>query len=128
MSLRMASVLTAPTAPAVTTEGLTLPIPEAPESSTTAVAHPAPARGEIRMGRAVFVGEGVNWLTLTVVTAFHVGAVAAFFFFTWQRLAVMLGLYVLAINVGIGMCYHRLLTHRGYQTPKWVEDLMTISA
>jgi stearoyl-CoA desaturase (delta-9 desaturase) len=28
---------------------------------------------------------------------------------------------VLAINLGIGMCYHRLLTHRGYRVPKWVE-------
>ena len=56
------------------------------------------------------------------------GALAAFFFFSWQRLAVMAVLYVLAINVGIGMCYHRLLTHRGYQTPKWVEYLMSICA
>ena len=46
------------------------------------------------MGRAVFIGEGINWLTLSVVAAFHVGAVAALFFFTWQRLAVMLVLYV----------------------------------
>ncbi len=37
-------------------------------------------------------------------------------------------LYVLAINVGIGMCYHRLLTHRGYQVPKWLEYLMTVCA
>ena len=37
-------------------------------------------------------------------------------------------LYVLAINVGIGMCYHRLLTHRGYQIPKWVEYVMSICA
>ena len=40
----------------------------------------------------------------------------------------MLVLYVLAINVGIGMCYHRLLTHRGYQVPKWLEYVMTICA
>jgi stearoyl-CoA desaturase (delta-9 desaturase) len=80
------------------------------------------------MGRAVFIGEGINWLTLIVVAAFHVGAVAALFFFTWQRLVVMLALYVLAINVGIGMCYHRLLTHRGYQVPKWLEYVMTVCA
>jgi stearoyl-CoA desaturase (delta-9 desaturase) len=30
--------------------------------------------------------------------------------------------------VGIGMCYHRLLTHRGYQTPKWIEYVMTMCA
>ena len=40
----------------------------------------------------------------------------------------MLVLYVVAINVGIGMCYHRLLTHRGYQVPKWLEYLMAICA
>ncbi len=26
------------------------------------------------------------------------------------------------------MCYHRLLTHRGYHVPKWVEYVMTICA
>jgi stearoyl-CoA desaturase (delta-9 desaturase) len=86
------------------------------------------ARVQVRMGRAVSVGEGINWLTLGVIAAFHLGAVAALFFFTWQRLAVMLALYVLAINVGIGMCYHRLLTHRGYQVPKWLEYAMAVCA
>jgi len=42
--------------------------------------------------------------------------------------AVMAVIYVLAINVGIGMCYHRLLTHRGYQVPKWLEYLMAVCA
>src|SRR5579863_5427634 len=87
MSHRMASVLTAPSAPAVTTEGLTIPIPESPENSQSAVVTPAVStRQEVRMGRAVFIGEGINWLTLSVVAIFHIGAVAAFFFFTWQRL------------------------------------------
>jgi len=80
------------------------------------------------MGRAATVSEGINWLTTVVVAAFHVGAIAALFFFTWERLVVMLVLYMVAINVGIGMCYHRLLTHRGYQVPKWLEYLMTICA
>ena len=34
-------------------------------------------------------------------------------------------MYFFAINVGIGMAYHRLLTHRGYRTPKWVEYFVT---
>ena len=80
------------------------------------------------MGRAATVGEGINWLTMTVLIVFHLGALAALFFFTWQRLTVMLALYVVAINVGIGMCYHRLLTHRGYQTPKWLEYVMAVCA
>ena len=87
-----------------------------------------PAREQVHMGRAASAGQGVNWITVTAIGLFHVGAIAAFFFFTWQRLAVMAALYVLAINVGIGMCYHRLLTHRGYKTPKWVEYVMTVCA
>jgi stearoyl-CoA desaturase (delta-9 desaturase) len=80
------------------------------------------------MGRAASVGAGINWITFVAVAAFHLGAVAALFFFTWERLAVMLVLYVVAINVGIGMCYHRLLTHRGYQVPKWLEYAMAVCA
>ena len=90
--------------------------------------HAVPARLEIRMGRAATMSEGINWLTLTVIALFHVGALAALFFFSWQKLLVMLVLYVVAINVGIGMCYHRLLTHRGYQVPKWLEYVMATCA
>ncbi len=117
--------------PAVTIEGLTIPLTEIPELSEPTPVAPAPAvpaRAEVRMGRAVSIGDGINWLTLTVIVAFHLGALAAFFFFSWQRLVVMLVLYVVAINVGIGMCYHRLLTHRGYQVPKWLEYVMATCA
>jgi fatty-acid desaturase len=122
----MASVITAPS-PAST--GEVQPDSNQPElEAAGATAHAVAARDLVRMGKAATVGEGINWLTMTTILLFHVGALAAFFFFSWQRLAVMMILYVLAINVGIGMCYHRLLTHRGYQTPKWVEYLMSICA
>jgi len=29
-------------------------------------------------------------------------------------------------SLGIGMGYHRLLTHRGYKTPKWLEYFLTV--
>ena len=80
------------------------------------------------MGRQAAVGKGVNWITVGTIIAFHIGALAAFFFFSWERLMVAVIIYVLAINVGIGMCYHRLLTHRGYHTPKWVEYAMAVCA
>jgi stearoyl-CoA desaturase (delta-9 desaturase) len=123
----MASSLTAPS-PETIDVGLNMPIPASPESSSSAAPGAVPARMQIRMGRAATVREGVNWLTLIVVALFHLGALAAFFFFSWQRLTVMLALYVVAINVGIGMCYHRLLTHRGYQVPKWLEYVMSVCA
>ncbi len=118
----MASVV-APPSPETTEESLLRPTENASVS-----AHSVPARELVRMGKAATVPDGMNWTTLIVIGLFRIGALAAFFFFSWQRLAVMAILYVLAINVGIGMCYHRLLTHRGYQTPKWVEYLMSICA
>ena len=118
----MASVLTAPS-PETTND-----VPTETTEASAQSARSVPARHLIRLGRTATVREGLNWITVTTITMFHAGALAAFFFFSWQRLAVMAVLYVLAINVGIGMCYHRLLTHRGYQTPKWVEYVMTIFA
>jgi stearoyl-CoA desaturase (delta-9 desaturase) len=57
--------------------------------------------------------------------AFHVGAVAAFFFVTKGALLAALILYFVGGMLGIGMAYHRLLTHRGYKTYKWIEYFLT---
>ena len=122
----MASALTAPSSDRTNPPET----PTAPDASSAAkgTVHNVAARDLLRMGKAATVKAGINWITLTTIIIFHAGSLAAFFFFSWQRLAVMAILYVLAINVGIGMCYHRLLTHRGYQTPKWVEYIMSIFA
>ncbi|MHB1672702.1 MAG: acyl-CoA desaturase [Acidobacteriaceae bacterium] len=79
------------------------------------------------LGRAT-QDNGVTWTTAVFLTLFHIGAIAALFFFSWSALAVFVVTYVLSINVGIGMCYHRLLTHRGYRVPKWLEYAMAIFA
>jgi stearoyl-CoA desaturase (delta-9 desaturase) len=81
-------------------------------------------REDLRMGREHQEGR-INWITAIAMTLFHVGAIAALFFFSWTNLAVAAIMYFFAINVGIGMAYHRLLTHRGYKTPKWVEYFLT---
>ena len=123
----MATVVTSPSRE-TTVAVPSKPLHDTPESLSTVDVNAVPARDQVRMGRAATVKSGVTWLTLSVIIFFHMGALAAFFFFSWSRLAVMAILYVLAINVGIGMCYHRLLTHRGYQTPKWIEYIMSICA
>jgi len=72
--------------------------------------------------------EPINWVTTFFMVAFHIGAVAALFMFSWQALAVAVLLWWISGSLGIGMGYHRLLTHRGYKTYKWVEYLLTIFA
>ena len=67
-----------------------------------------------------------NWIFFVVIAAFHLGAVAALFCFHWSSLALFLAMWVLGQNVGIGVCYHRQLTHRGFTTPKWLEYGMAV--
>ena len=54
------------------------------------------------------------------MSAVHAGAIASFAWFTWTHLAVMLALYALT-GLGITVGYHRLLSHRSFCTPRWVQ-------
>ena len=78
-----------------------------------------------QMGRAR-QQDTVTLSTTLFFVAFHIGAIVALFFFRWSALAVFAITYFFAINVGIGMGYHRLLTHRGYKVPKWLEHAIAI--
>jgi stearoyl-CoA desaturase (delta-9 desaturase) len=57
--------------------------------------------------------NSINWVNFLVISLMHAGAFAAFFFFTWEGLAWMVGLYCFTGCIGITLCYHRMLTHRG---------------
>jgi stearoyl-CoA desaturase (delta-9 desaturase) len=70
--------------------------------------------------------EPISKITTFFMVAFHIGAVAALFFFSWKMVALTAFLWWIAGSLGIGMSYHRLLTHRGYKTHKWVEYFLTI--
>jgi len=69
-----------------------------------------------------------NWITAIAMAVFHIGAVAALFFFSWKGLFLAIALWWVAGSWGIGMGYHRLLTHRGYKAPKWLEYFLTTCA
>ena len=64
-------------------------------------------------------------VTTFFMAMFHVGAIAALFMFSWKALALAVVLNYVAGSLGIGMGFHRLLTHRGYKTYKWVEYFLT---
>ncbi len=70
--------------------------------------------------------DGINWRTVIVFGAFHVGAVAALFFFTWPAFFAALLLYWVTLSFGIGMGYHRLLTHGSYKTSRAVKYFLTV--
>jgi len=67
-----------------------------------------------------------NWKIAPVLILFHVGAVAALFFFSWSGLFLALFLFWVTGGLGLGICYHRLLVHRSFTTSKWFEYFLTI--
>ncbi len=71
---------------------------------------------------------GINWSTSLGIGLMHVVALAAFIpgLFHWSALLLVPIIYYLAGGLGICLCYHRLLTHRSFQTSKPVEYFLTI--
>ena len=69
--------------------------------------------------------DKIQWVTVTTVSIFHILAVWALFTFSWQNLIAAAATWWIAGSWGIGMGYHRLLTHGGFKTPKWMEYFLT---
>jgi fatty-acid desaturase len=70
----------------------------------------------------------IQLVTGTFVVVFHVMAVWALFpsNWSWANLAAFLIVWWVAGSWGIGIGYHRLLTHGGFKAPKWLEYFFTI--
>jgi sn-1 stearoyl-lipid 9-desaturase len=67
-----------------------------------------------------------QWFTIIAMVAYHILAVVALFNFSWQNLAVASFLWWITGSLGIGLGYHRLLTHKGFKVPKWLEYTLTL--
>ncbi|MCG3179560.1 MAG: hypothetical protein BIFFINMI_01897 [Phycisphaerae bacterium] len=56
----------------------------------------------------------------------HVACLAAPFTFTWSGLVVFGGLVWLTGAIGVTLTFHRLLTHRSFSVPAWLEYVLTV--
>ncbi len=65
-------------------------------------------------------------MTSFFIVLFHLGAIAALFNFNWQAFAAAVLFWWVSGSLGIGLSYHRLLTHRGFKVPKWLEYFLAI--
>lgn len=61
---------------------------------------------------------GVEWPVAGWMLAMHVGAVAAFWFFTWPAFITFLFLHWVTACLGITLGFHRLLTHGSFVVPR----------
>jgi fatty-acid desaturase len=70
----------------------------------------------------------INWRYAIGVATYHLVALLALIpsFFSWTGLFVaVLGIYVFG-GLGINVGYHRLLTHRSFTCPKWLEHSLAV--
>ncbi len=70
----------------------------------------------------------IKWQYAGPIAVVHVAALLACvpWFFSWTGVVLaLLGLYVFG-TLGINIGYHRLLTHRGFTCPKWMERAFAI--
>jgi sn-1 stearoyl-lipid 9-desaturase len=65
----------------------------------------------------------LNWTMIIALIIFHIGAVCAFLpgLFSWQAVSVAVLLHWITGGLGITLGWHRLLSHRSFQVPKWLE-------
>ncbi|HSE15876.1 MAG TPA: fatty acid desaturase [Pyrinomonadaceae bacterium] len=63
----------------------------------------------------------IRWGNGIFLVVSHAAAIAALFFWSWPAIIGAVILYWIAGSLGIGMGFHRLLTHRGYRVPRIVE-------
>lgn len=78
-----------------------------------------------RLGQFV---RTVNWKNVAIVIFFHLLAIPVIFTFSWQNLAILLVGNWIVGSLGVGLGWHRLLTHRSFQAPKWLEYILSIFA
>src|ERR1044071_4104345 len=79
---------------------------------------------KLELSREVFSARerlGINWANVIFLIVAHLASVAALFFWSWAAVITAVVLYWVGGSLGIGMGFHRLLTHRGYKVPKPVE-------
>lgn len=68
----------------------------------------------------------LNWVTVAFFATFHAIALSAPWFFSWPALGTAIFLHWLFGSIGICLGYHRLLSHKSFQVPKWLEYAIAI--
>ncbi len=68
----------------------------------------------------------LNWTNVIFFALFHGAALVAPWFFSWSAVGVALLLHWLFGGIGICLGYHRLLSHRSFQVPRWLEYIIAL--
>ena len=71
---------------------------------------------------------GVNWRYATPILLVHIAALLALMpsMFSWTGVVLgLIGCYVFG-GIGMNVGYHRLITHRSFKCPRWLECTLAL--
>src|SRR5512140_386412 len=68
----------------------------------------------------------LDWFNVIFIGAVHLTAVLGCFTFQWRAVAVAAALWWVTGSLGIGLGFHRMLTHQGFRTHRWLQRLLVI--
>jgi stearoyl-CoA desaturase (delta-9 desaturase) len=70
----------------------------------------------------------VNWRLVGVIVGFHLLALLACvpWLFSWAGVALAVTADIVMGSLGINVGYHRLLTHRSFACPRWLERTLAV--
>jgi stearoyl-CoA desaturase (delta-9 desaturase) len=71
-------------------------------------------------------GRRIDWVNVAYFGAIHAVALTAPWYFSWSGFGVFVFLYWLSASIGIGVAFHRLLTHSSFKVPKALEYVLTV--
>lgn len=69
---------------------------------------------------------GLDWPVLGWLAVVHIGALAAPLFFSWQGVILAVALHWLTGGIGVCLGYHRLFTHRSFNTYRPIQWLIAV--
>ncbi len=67
----------------------------------------------------------MDWFVTSWFVILHlIALIGPFYLFSWGAVATGFALYIVTGMLGITLGYHRLLTHRSFKSPRWVERVL----
>ncbi len=68
----------------------------------------------------------LNWFNVALIAAVHLFALGGILTFSWRALAAGGALWWITGSLGIGLSFHRQLTHQGFRSHRWLRRILAV--
>ncbi len=105
--------------------GITIAHRSKPIANDKAIAASAKLQNSLRNWSSNHKKERLRWGAIIFMIAIHSLTIYALFpkFWSFQSIGTLLTLYWVTACLGVTLGYHRLLSHRSFHVPKWLERI-----